>query len=407
VKEGWSSRRAPAATMLLAAVVIGVGAPPALAAPPISPVGRALVVTANVQEAYGRRDMARTGDLAVFVKRVLGLASRPDVLLLQEVRHSSAAFVARRLTAATGSRYAVVVGPGRRPVTIHPHKTVHRETAILLNRDTMEARSRGGYVTTSYTRAQSSGGRKPAVRKQAFVLARERRGGLLLPLASVHLAPRPSLRNRRTSNRLRRRWAVAVANTLSTRYGGAGRFPTIGGDFNSGRCVAPDGRCKAAPFWAALTGDRWRYRDSVQDLTGEEGVDYVFTRGGVHGAGIDSYNQHTSGDRFYSDHRFRWAVIGSDTTRPTRPTTLGARGAGERDVELSWSPSHDQGGSGVDSYEVWRARPGSDFRMVARVATTRWRDTNTYRTRTYVYYVRAVDGAHNRSLRSDTRRITV
>ena len=77
------------------------------------------------------------------------------------------------------------------------------------------------------------------------------------------------------------------------------------------------------------------------------GIDYVFGRGNVIRAGLDrTWTQaqrlaHDAPD-FYSDHRFRWALVGDDHYKPKRPTNLAAEDFGKDatlHVRLSAQPA--------------------------------------------------------------------
>ena len=93
----------------------------------------------------------------------------------------------------------------------------------------------------------------------------------------------------------------------------------------------------------------------------------------------------------------------ADTTAPTTPTGLSATG-GKRKVTLAWAASTDGGGSGLAGYEVFRATAAATgpFTLVATTSTAGYTDNGTTRGRRYWYYVKAYDGAGNRSPASTT-----
>lgn len=399
------------ATAMATVSLVTIAASPASAdTTEATPVGRVLVVTANLQEAFGTRDVRDSSDMDVFVRRITSnLPYAPDALLLQEVRHDSASYVARKLSERTGWRYVVRVDPGNNPWVETRRHIVKKETAIVLNSGTMTALGSGGFVATSYSRSEGISGRKPEVKNQAHLLVREIGSELTVPLASVHLSRLEVLASKAASDSLRAEWMQKVATFLRNRYGSV-RPITFGGDVNSGKCLnSSSHHCEQAPFWAALTGQTLRYRDSVDTVTYAPGVDYVFTKGGIYDARIDStyHPQAVMGQRarYYSDHAYRWALIGRDVTPPSAPSGLSRDCDRAGHVQLGWSPATDEGGSGgIDRYEVWRAGQSMDFHAVTTTApdVTSFVDGNTYTSKTYNYYVVAYDRAYNSSPSTQT-----
>ncbi|MFN2489479.1 MAG: hypothetical protein ABR529_07040 [Actinomycetota bacterium] len=389
---------------MLAAAIGGALLLPVPAAADVStesPADQVLVVTANLQEAYSDKDVRDATDVDVFLRRASSLLPyAPDVLLLQEVRHRSAAYVARGLTARTGSHYSVIVDPGVDPWHKARKKIVKKETAIVVNTDTMQPLG-GGFLKTSYPRSESVDGRKPELKNNAYALVQERASGLRVPLVSVHLSRWENFRSKSSSDARRKTWTTKIASFLASKYPVA-YARTFGGDFNSARCSSTVGGCRPTPFWNTATNATLAFRDAVQTIAPDPGVDYVFTRGGIYDAGSDrAYDSKSTGNdsaRFYSDHKFRWSVIGADITAPTKPSGLDGSEQ-DPDVSLSWSSSSDNR-SGVAGYEVWRARLNADFRLQAVTEGTSYRDDETWNGGNFRYYVVALDAAHNRSPRS-------
>lgn len=375
----------------------GGSARAATAAPPDAP----LVLTANLQEAYGNRDVRNTHDMAVFCDRVARLVPRaPDVLLLQEVRHSSASFVAHCLGRKEGTRYSIAVDPGRKPVLrITAHKYLQKETAIVLNSSTMAPVGRGGYIKTAPKRSQIVDGNLN-VKSNAFIMARVRGSDMRLPLASLHLTPRKEIVSGTIDRRLRTKWVTQVMHLLARRYDNVpARLRTFGGDFNAPRCrVAGGTSCPKNPFWSRITGRTWKYQDSlhlVQPPLGG-GVDFVFTRGGVYGGNVDfRYDPRRArgSSNFYSDHRFRWAEVGPDRTDPTAPGKPVFDTTQRFDLKMHWAPATD-GGSGIGGYQIFR-RVSGDWRMIGTSTDTSFTDKAAYAHITYKYFVKAMDVAHN------------
>lgn len=395
---------------LLTALTMSLGlyAVPAHAAVS-SPASRVLVVTANLREAYGNHDASNHRDMRVFLKRLTArVPYAPDVLLLQEVRHSSARWVARHLGDRTGHPYRIKVDPGKRPTHTSGSFTRFKDTAILFNKDTMSGRGDGRYFSTRPTWSEVPNHSRPRIMQHAMTAGTERATGMKLSFASLHLSPPGTLKSS-AQRSVRDRWVNGIADSMSDHYSNTRR--SVGGDFNSSRCKYGGGQgCPLSPFWASMTRDR-NYRDGLRQVMVQGGVDFVFTKAGVYRAGLDEgYNPKAAqGDpsRFYSDHRFRWVVLGPDTKDPSKPGQFVARGR-RPDVALDWARSSDQGDSGVAGYEIWRAGKKGDFRLKDSVpaSQTSFVDRSTYYTLVYRYRIAAVDGAHNVSSKSDIRRVT-
>jgi hypothetical protein len=397
-----STASGPRALVLLTALILATGGlVPTHAVLPPTTTERVLVVTANLQEAYDGKDVSRTGDMDHFVARLVRDAPQaPDVLLLQEVRHSSALYVARKLTAVIGSAYAIAVDPGRRPVRHTSKKTYQHDTAILLNRDTMTAVNAGGFLPTGTKRWQMAPGRAPVVKYNAHLLAREKANGMVVPVMSVHLSPDYIFKRHRTAVAARNRWASKIAAFMATRYSGApGRYFAVGGDFNGPRCPVSGGdNCRQSKFYSNLM--ERAYRDSVRDVVVVGGVDFIFTKTGVYDAGVDDgYNRKTARD-YYSDHQFRWSVAGPDRLPPSAPTDLSGTSSNAR-VHLTWQPATDDG-SGIDHYAIFRAGSKNHWRRIDVSPDPSYTDTTTYAGVDYDYKVRAVDRAHNTGPASTT-----
>ena len=92
----------------------------------------------------------------------------------------------------------------------------------------------------------------------------------------------------------------------------------------------------------------------------------------------------------------------ADTTAPSTPAGLTATG-GKRKITLAWSASSDTGGSGLAGYEVFRSATASGpFTLLATATSNTHTDNGPTRGRRYWYYVKAYDGAGNRSTPSTT-----
>jgi hypothetical protein len=408
MRHRWGRTTAALSTVFMFA---GISASPARAATGTGP-HRALVVVANVQEVYDKKDIANTRDMDVFVSRLdAHVPHAPDVLLLQEVRHSSAAYIAKRLRAVTGNPYTVAVDPGKKPVRHTATKHIEHETAILVNTETMRATRKRGFFATKTKGREMPAGRNRVFKYNAYLLAEERATGMAFPLMSVHLTPDYLMKSRSTGEAAHKRWVRKIARFMKRKFSGArGHYFAVGGDFNGPRCPVSGGdNCTLSKFYAKMMD--LGYRDSVRDVVVVGGVDYLFTKTGVYNAGVDSTYDRKK-DVFYSDHQFRWSILGPDRRPPSAPTALEgtstASGSGNDDVDvtLTWTAPEDVGDSNLDHYVVWRTGSQDNWRRVGESTTDQFKDTTTYVNLSYRYYVVAYDGAHNAGPHSDVLQIT-
>jgi len=308
------------AVAIVGAALVGPLAAPVAAARNNTPENEILVVTANIEEAYSmdNNDLADNYEIDNFAARIKQVVPKtPDVLLLQEVNHRTAALTASRLTARLGQKFVVGVRPDRNTTVEYPDKQVHTETAIILNAETMATANGGGYFATTYPKSAAPVGERVQVRRQAFMLAREKGSGALVPLVSLHYAMERSLRTAKLSNYYRGKWSKQLKSLLARRYEANSdrRAAVIAGDFNAGRCYKGDfANCIEAAWWRTMERDAPRYIEAgraEEPVPVPYGVDAIWTRGNVIDAGWDEHGDFPDSDRsrFYSDHRLRWAVV--------------------------------------------------------------------------------------------------
>lgn len=361
---------------------------------PTSPPQKTLFITANLREGFNDRDLKNMRELPIFVNRLLSIMHYdPDVLLLQEVRYKSAAAVAQLLSKRTGHRYRLAFGGARNPWSGNKRRITVRDSAILLNTSTMTKVGKGGWIEVK----KDSSATRPMYKGHAYGLARRNGTAMTYAIASIHTQESSITDTTRT-----------IAKQLAAKRPdiNSGRYNIIGGDFNTTRLISPN---RSSSFWSWLTGSPRNYRDSVYSVRGpmSNGVDYIFARAGVYSAGVDSHYNNRTRDpaRFYSDHRFRWAILGPDRTAPSVPNRLRARNVSSG-IRLSWRGSGDAGGSGVDRYEVYRVKRTGPPRMIGSSADNSYSDNATYFTKRYKYFVRARDRAHNRTAPTGTIAVT-
>lgn len=268
-----------------------------------------MVVTANLQEASIEKDVEDLSEMKVFVRRLLDrIPYRPDVLLLQEVRRSSARYVARLLTRSTGDQYDVANRLDREPWRSGPNRWVITDTATVINTATTTKRS-SGFIRTGNPWGIKD--RDHQYKRHAYVSTQERESRSRLALISVHLARAPE---KTAATRAKYAgWVDKLATGLEAKYPESAR--AIGGDFNQTRCYVSD-PCRLSPFWEVLTDGAFDYVESLwtvnrtrpsSDERMDLGVDFIFTTARPLAAGADDKKP----PDFYSNHRFFWTVIGN------------------------------------------------------------------------------------------------
>jgi hypothetical protein len=277
--------------------------------------GGVVVVASNLKEAFDHEDVARHGDMKVYVRRLLAqVPQAPDVLLLQEVSLTSVEVVARLLRKETGIRYRVAVAPLRHPWSETETRIVDQETGILVNAKTMRKASEGGFVKTAYPRRVAAAGLEPHVRKNAFVTLRHVASGTKMTVASIHLVQRTFFRTDAIAHEYKAAWGEQLAEALQREARSEkAASRTMGGDFNATRALRGDDGTVTSHSPLLQTLQDHDYADAVWDVTKMGGPDFVFTSGRVLDAGYDAtYDPSSlreSSPRFYSDHRFRWAQL--------------------------------------------------------------------------------------------------
>lgn len=315
-----------------AAALLPLGVVPAAAATssrelPRTLAGQVLVVHANLQDSVRAADAADTTDLDNFAERLAAkLPAAPDALVLNEILGPGARRLASSLSKATGYRYRAEVSGER--TAFQPDGSV-RETAIILNSDTMTAARPAGYE-----RVQDE--------DQAYTGAARRDGSLRVPLLAVHPGADPATATPAFT---------ALAAAKFPQVPGQAQVTVLGGDFRNARCAVPTADqaigCAPQAFWADLTGAK-AYSDALFDKSDTQSRNhsgYVFSRGDVLAAGLDTAYDADLPDRaackaafdagqprsapgecrtaYYADAPFGWALLAPG--RPVQQTVTPAR----------------------------------------------------------------------------------
>jgi endonuclease/exonuclease/phosphatase family metal-dependent hydrolase len=288
------------------------------AASATSPPGKMVVVTSNLRAAWGAQsDMpVRMGR---YVNRLLDQTPYfPDVLMLQEVKRSSADKVASLLSDRTGNRYVVAVRPPKVPWHQTPKIRTETDSAIVINRTTTKKLDPGGYISLTFKRSDAADPHtRVEVNQHARLSVAEVSGSLKLSVASVHFQYK-LLKNHSLWRTYQKKWAKKVTSKLSEKYPGTRH--TVGGDFNRTRCIVPGGpdTCKRNPFWRVFVNHH-DYRDSIYKVwrdgkkhLGLGGVDFIFTKGDPTNARTDRDYNKKARSGFYSDHKFVWATVSAN-----------------------------------------------------------------------------------------------
>ena len=335
-----------------------------------TPAKKVLILNANVKEGFtdkkrddirgpGYSDIYHNRELRNFVERIPKVVNRaPDVILLQEVVKRTAAQTARLLTEKLGFDYRVEIGPSSNSTTVRriqacsdprlPRGKMAKETAIIINTDTMQAIGEGGFITTRYVCEDAAPERQKrfeqregmTFRKHAYLRVKEKASSVEFPVVSVHYVTQHKLRSDRVGYRKKADWTRQITGFLQSNYPSdpADQARAVGGDFNNHRCRRrlETIDCELRPFWKEFA--EAGYKDGVfQDHNGSNNqiqrqglfgagtsnerqrgrIDFVFSRSRICNAAQDVRYQGKAllrdPDRarrlFYSDHRMMFSLI--------------------------------------------------------------------------------------------------
>jgi hypothetical protein len=353
-----------------------------------------MIVTANLNEAWDYGDTQRHGDMDRFVNRILKQKWTPDVLAVQEVRRSSAQYVAKKLSARSGLPFRVVVLPPSNPFQPYKGRAGAYETSIIANTKTMRIVNNGGMMPTA-ARPEHVVEPHDPVFFQSYALLQKRSSDENFAMMSVHLYPRGYLANMDLDKSYRKKWADQMRRKLVERYGGRANLNyVLAGDFNQSVCLRGHwSRCfTKSPFATALT--RAGYENTSKDQ-GE--VDLIWSRGKPNAYHLwDRKLKSMPAAKRYSDHPFRWSLLGPDVYAPTAPTPmtldLYARDFGSRPpaVTVKWTKSEDRGGVGVSRYQFQKKTNDGDWanldpsgRVWHHDYDLKWGQTVRYRMRVF------------------------
>ena len=134
---------------------------------------------------------------------------------------------------------------------------------------------------------------------------------------------------------------------------------------------------------------------SYTDSTASANTKYTYLVQAVDGAGNTSKN---SSSKKITTPKSSGSTPG-DKQAPAAPSNLSATATSATQVNLSWSASTDQGGSGLAGYNVYRNGKSSQLNGSLLTTTTYGDGTVTAGT-SYSYQVEAVDGAGNKSAKA-------
>ncbi len=103
---------------------------------------------------------------------------------------------------------------------------------------------------------------------------------------------------------------------------------------------------------------------------------------------VRGYN--SNGDSGYSNTASATTAAAADTTAPTVPTGLTATAVSSSQIDLSWNPSTDSGGSGLAGYRDYQGGT-----MMGSTVSTTYSSTGLVANTQYCYTVAAYDNAGN------------
>ena len=303
---------------------------------------KVMVVSANLRESHPSwpdditgapySDLDSMGELSNFVNH-LGktLPAPPDVLLLQEVIAPSAQETARLLAKKFGLPYRVViVGGYTNQVGPKFDGFKHKQnTAILINTAQIEVVGKVGFMTLSARPGDWSLDAFGVAQEQAHALLEDRKSGEKLAVMSIHWPSTPKFVSM-TQATLRRADFARRATKFMTEHFPAADIRVMGGEFNVNRCGIwrESLNCDEHPAYETITRQRHSFHDAVYTVSrhslqafnrqvyNRKGVrhriDYIFTTGKVITASRSiGYDEQKFTPKFFSDHRYDYAWIGS------------------------------------------------------------------------------------------------
>jgi exonuclease III len=346
--------------VLAASTVWAIQGPAASVTRVNSPTDSLMIVTANLREAWEYQDTLDHGDMDVFVQRVLDEKFLPDVLAVQEVRKSAVKYIANKLSDVSNQDYRVVVMPPNNPSTPYKGRPGAYDTSIIANLTTMRILSNGGFMPAGDSPANVVEPYDPIV-FNAYALLQRRGTDAKYATMSIHLYHRSYLKDAATDKAYRLRMAKKMRALLYKKYGSRrGVRYLLVGDYNEDICAQGDwDSCRRyQPFASNLMSKK--YKNTAKN---NMGVDYFFVKGKP-GALWDEDNM--SPNR-YSDHTYKWTIIGPDRYAPQDAGPLKADLFARSElpsnppaVKLKWKQVHDRSGVGFAGFTLRRKVNDSD-----------------------------------------------
>ena len=318
-----------------------------------TPDDTVMAVTANLREAWEYGDTTRHDDMDKFVTRLLDeFKYRPDVLAVQEVRQSSAKYVAGKLSRMTGDLYKVVVMPPKNPYFPMNGRPGAKETSILINTATMKVLNNGGYIPTKAKAEHMEPHSEGVIPHQAHALLQKKGTDMVFATLSVHLVPQNYIRADLDAF-YRNKWVKQLQRKLVRKYARRNLKYLAMGDYNQASCLRLYKQTcrKLSPFWKTMRYD-FKYQDTLK-LHGP--VDFIFSKGKRSSlSNPDSGFENLPTSERYSDHVFRYAILGPDRYAPIPPAPfeIERKNNGEYVIALRWGDSDDRSGSGVTRFRL-------------------------------------------------------
>ena len=193
------------------------------------------VLVANLQEAFDERDVGDHSDVRHFAPAVARSLDGEvlDVVLLQEVRRSSARYIAGQLTKRLEGRFHLATPLPRVPWSASGGMRRQADTAILANTRTVKVGQRHGFLRTPIPWGPKTGRSEKLHAYRAFTY---RKLDAKFVALSVHL-PRNGWRHQSKYMDSYLRWTGRMKRSLRDRF--PKRDLVMGGDFNISKDPMP------------------------------------------------------------------------------------------------------------------------------------------------------------------------
>jgi exonuclease III len=340
-RGGGARRRTLGTKVSILVAVVGAVLPSPGSGHPLidpSPDAKIMIVSANLRESHAEwpdditgvaySDMQTMGEIANFVDHLAEhTPSPPDVLLLQEVIAPSARETAVRLSEKFDLPYQVVIAGDYSNEVARDSYLHKRNVAIIVNAAQIEVVGKVGFLTLLQRPGDWPSYLYGIAQDQAHALLRDRSSGERLAVMSIHWATNPKFVSEAAATARRVEWAHQTKSFMINEFN-SGDAMVMGGEFNFTRCGAwrESLGCDEHPAYEVLAKGAFKdavlalHRGSPKEFGRQvenrndvpHRIDYVFVTGEIQAASRSvDYETEKYTPRFFSDHKYDWALIGS------------------------------------------------------------------------------------------------